>query len=77
MKVISIIKKANIIFSLWLIAVMAVLLIFGSQLNINGFYFASLVLAGMILASNSAVLMLGIVNGSRAQKEAKRQYKNY
>lgn len=71
------IKKANVIISLWLVSIIATLLIFGYQLNLSGFYIASIVLAGITLILNAGVLSMGLFLAPRATKEAKAQYRKY
>lgn len=71
------IKKANVIISLWLVSIIATLLIFGYQLNLNGFYIASIVLAGITLILNAGVLSMGLFLTPKATKEAKAQYRKY
>ena len=73
MKVIMI-KKFNIIISLWLIAVIAVLCVFGIQLNNSGCYIAALVFAGFLVISNVINLISGITNSRIKIQESKKQF---
>ena len=69
------IKKTNVIISLWLVAIIATLLVFGYQLNLNGFYIASLVLAGIVLIMNAGVLWMGLFLSPKTAKETNTQYR--
>lgn len=70
---ITMIKKFNIIVSLWLVAVIGVLCVFGFQLNSSGCYIAALVFAGMLLISNVINLISGIMNSRIRIQESKKQ----
>ena len=74
---VTIIKKTNVIVSLWLVSIIATLLVFGYQLNLNGFYIASIVLAGITLIMNTGVLCMGLFLAPKHAKEAKAQYRKY
>ena len=71
------IKKINVIVSLWLIAIIAVLIIFGKQLSISGFYYASIFFGSMLAASNIFTISSGIRSATRRGAEAEKGYNNY
>ncbi len=72
----TMIKKINIIISLWMIAIMVVLFIFGKELSLVGFYYACGVFAMLLLGTNVFTIASGLTQvrktAVRAQKEFNR-----
>ena len=71
---VTMIKRFNIIISLWLIAVITVLCVFGVQLGNSGCYVAALVFGGLLLVSNTINLVSGIMNSRIKIHESKKQF---
>ena len=71
---ISIIKKFNIVISLWLLVVFVTLAIFGHELNIYGCYIAAAVVGAIIVINNLAVLISGIIIPIRHEKRVSKEY---
>ena len=74
---VTMINKLNVIISLWLLTIIGTLMIFGYELGLNGFYWASLVIGGILLIMNTCHLFLGISRRSRSVTKAKAEYKKY
>lgn len=74
---VTMINKLNVIISLWILAIIGTLMIFGYELGLNGFYVASLVMSGILLILNTCHLFIGIKYRSRNAAEAKAEYKKY
>ena len=74
---VTMINKLNVIISLWLLAIIGTLMIFGYELSLNGFYIASLVLGIVLLITNTCHLFLGIKTHSRSAAKAKAEHKKY
>ena len=71
---VTMIKKFNIIISLWLIAIIALLVVLGLQLSNSGFFIGALVFAGLLAASNTINLVSGIKNYRIRIAESKKQF---
>ena len=74
---VAMINKLNVIISLWLLAIIGTLMIFGYELGLSGFYVASIVIGSILLVMNTCHLCLGISRHSRRVAEAKAEYKKY
>ena len=74
---VTMINKLNVIISLWLIAIIGTLMIFGYELGLNGFYVASIILGGLLLIMNTCHLCLGIASHNRSATKTAAQYKKY
>ena len=70
----TMIKKFNIIISLWFIAIIATLCVFGYELSMNGFFVAALVVGALLLASNFINLVSGIIFSRPKRVETKKEY---
>ncbi len=70
----TMIKKFNIIVSLWLIAIIAVLVVLGFKLNVFGFYIAAMVVGSFLLASNTFNIVSGLVSSRPRAVETERKY---
>ncbi len=68
------IKKFNLIISLWLIAIIGILCIFGYKLNVVGCYVAALVFAGLLVLVNSINLVSGIISARITVTKAESKY---
>ena len=73
----TMIKKINVVVSLWLIAVMVVLFIFGKELALNGFYYACAIMAAVLLASNVFTIASGLSVLRKTAVQTKKEYNNY
>lgn len=70
----SIIKKFNIVVSLWLLVVLVTLAIFGYELANYGCYIAAAVVGAIIVANNLIVLISGLIIPVVHEKKISRQY---
>lgn len=70
----TMIKRFNIVISLWCIAIIALLCVFGFQLNNSGCYVAALVFAGLLMASNVINLISGLSNSRIKLHKSEEQY---
>ena len=70
----SIIKKFNIVVSLWLLVVLVTLAIFGYELANYGCYIAAAVVGAIIVANNLIVLISGLIIPVVHEKRVSRQY---
>ena len=70
----SIIKKFNIVISLWLIVVLVTLAIFGYELANYGCYIAAAVVGAVIVTNNLIVLISGLIAPAVHEKRVSRQY---
>ena len=73
----TIIKKTNVIISLWLIVIVAVLVVFGYELDNFGFYIAGAVMLALLLGSNLFTIVYGIVYQQRYATRRETEYNNY
>lgn len=73
----TMVKKLNTIVSLWLVAIIAALVVFGYELNIFGFYVAAIVVGVPLLISNVFTIVNGIASQARFAKEQETEYRNY
>ena len=72
-----IIKKINIVISLWLIALMIVLFIFGKELAMIGFYYACGGLAALLLVTNLFTIVSGLKNARKTSIQVEKGYRKY
>ena len=70
----TMIKRFNIIISLWCIAIIALLCVFGFQLDNSGFFIAALVFVGLLAISNGVNLISGLMNSRFKIQESKKEY---
>ena len=70
----SIIKKLNIVVSLWLVVVLVTLAIFGHELANYGCYIAAAVVGAVIITNNLIVLISGLIAPVVREKRVSRQY---
>ena len=70
----TMIKRFNIVISLWCIAIIALLCVFGFQLNNSRCYAAALVFAGLLMASNVINLISGLSNSRIKLHKSEEQY---
>ena len=70
----SIIKKFNIVISLWLVVVLTTLAIFGYELANYGCYIAAAVVGAIIITNNLIVLISGLIAPVVREKRVSRQY---
>ena len=70
----AMIKKYNIIISLWLIAIIALLCVFGYKLNVFGCYIAAIVFAGLLVISNSINLVSGVISSRISLTKTENKY---
>lgn len=70
----SIIKKFNIVVSLWLLVVLVTLAIFGYELTNYGCYIAAAVVGAIIVINNLIVLISGLIIPVVHEKRVSRQY---
>ena len=54
----TMVRKFNVVISLWLIAIMATLIVFGVQLANNGFYIAAMVVGVLLLTLGQQAFVL-------------------
>ena len=73
----TIIKKINVIVSLWLIAIIATLPTFGYQLDNFGFYIAAAVFGALLLLTNSFTVIHGIMYHTRYVSKRETEYNKY
>ena len=71
------IKKINIVISLWLIALMIVLFIFGKELAMIGFYYACGGLATLLLVTNLFTIVSGLKNARKTSIQVEKGYRKY
>ena len=70
----SMVKKFNLVISLWLVVIMLVLAIFGHELDMYGFYIASAVTGGLAIVSNVGVIISGLILPSMHEKRVSKEY---
>lgn len=70
----SIIKKFNIVVSLWLLVVLVALMVFGYELANYGCYIAAAVIGAIIVINNLIVLISGLIIPVVQEKMVSRQY---
>ena len=73
----TMIRKFNVVISLWLIAIMATLIVFGTQLANYGFYIAATVVGAFLLAINVFTIVSGITSASKKAASQQRSYRKY
>lgn len=70
----SIIRKFNIVVSLWLVVVLALLAIFGYELGNYVCYIAAAVVGAVIVVMNLAVMISGLIAPAVQEKRVSKQY---
>lgn len=70
----TMIKKYNIIISLWLIVIIATLVILGLNLNLFGLYIAAMVVGALLLASNVINIISGLISSKPTSIQTEKEY---
>ena len=70
----TVIKKINIIISLWFIAIMVVLFIFGKELALTGFYYACGAVAALLLGTNVFTITSGLTELRKNAVQTEKEY---
>ena len=73
----TMIKKLNIVLSLWLSTIIAVLIVFGYRLNTYGFYIAGGIFAIVLLSINVFTMIYWLVSSENKVKERETEYRKY
>ena len=73
----TMVRKLNTIVSLWLIAVIAALVVFGYELDMFGFYIAGIVVAAILVISNIVSITTGVLSVTKLSKEQETEYRKY
>ena len=71
----TMIKKLNTILSLWLLAILTTLIIFGYELSLFGFYIAAVVVMGVLLTLNVFTLITGFIYSNKKSLERETEYR--
>ena len=74
---ITMIKKFSVVISLWLIAIIATLIVFGYQLAHNGFYIAAMSVGTVLLAINVFTIVSGITSANKKAVVQEREYRKF
>ena len=69
------VRKLNTIISLWLLAIIIALVIFGYELGMIAFYIVAGVLTSMLLGTNAYTLVTGVIISDRKALERQARYK--
>ncbi len=70
----TLIKKFNIIVSLWLILIIGGLCLFAYELNLGALYIAAIVISGLLLLSNGINIVSGLILHKPKAVETKKEY---
>ena len=73
----TMIKKINIIISLWFIAIMVVLFIFGKELSLVEFYYACGVVAALLLGTNVFTITSGLTEFKKTAVQTEKEYNKF
>ena len=73
----TMVRKFNVVISLWLIAVIATLIVFGYQLTNNGFYIAAMVVGTLLLSINVFTIVSGITSASKKSVSQQEEYRKF
>lgn len=73
----TMIKKINIVVSLWFVAIMVVLFIFGKQLSLVGFYYACGVVAALLLGTNVFTIASGLTSLKKTAIQTEKEYNKF
>lgn len=73
----TMIKRFNVVISLWLIAIIGTLVIFGYELDLIGCYIAAMVVGILLAATNIITLVSGLTLSNRKLIKNKEKYSNY
>ena len=70
----TMVKKFNIVISLWLVVILATLAIFGYELSNYGCYVAAAVVGAIVVLMNLGVLISGLIAPAVHEKRVSKQY---
>ena len=73
----TMIKRFNLIISLWLIVIGIALCVFAHELDIFGLYIAALVVAALLVSTNVFTIISGIIINSRMVMKKQEKLSNY
>lgn len=73
----TMVKKYNVIFSLWLVVVIAILYIFGSELENNLLLGIIYSLISILFISNIIALISGVREKKNKEVKTRQSYRNY
>ena len=73
----TMVRKFNVVISLWLIAIMVTLIVFGVQLANNGFYIAAMVVGVLLLIINVFTIISGITSASKKSAAQQEEYRKF
>ena len=71
------IKRFNVVVSLWLIVIIATLVVFGYHLNAYGFYIAAMVIGTVLATINVVTIISGVTSANKKLIKSKEKYSNY
>ena len=71
------IKRFNVVISLWLIVIIATLVIFGYYLNAYGFYIAAMVFGTVLASINVLTIISGATSANKNLVKTEEKYSNY
>ena len=71
------IKRFNVVISLWLIVIIATLVIFGYYLNAYGFYIAAMVFGTVLASINVLTIISGVTSANKNLVKTEEKYSNY
>ena len=71
------IKRFNLIISIWLIVIGITLCVFAHELDIFGLYIAALVIASILVVTNIFTIVSGIIINSRTVMRKQEKLSNY
>ena len=70
----TMVKKFNIVISLWLVVILATLAIFGYELSNYRCYVAAAVIGAIVVFMNVGVLISGLIAPAVHEKRVSKQY---
>ena len=73
----TMINKFSCIISLWLIAIITTLIVFGYQLNVYALYIAATVVGLALLLINVFTIVSGIISANKRAIEGQREYEKF
>ena len=73
----TLIKKFNIVLSLWMIAIIATLVVFGYKLGVYGFYVAASVVCLVLLSINVLTVISGLISTRGSSLKTREQYNKF
>ena len=71
------IKRFNLIISIWLIVIGITLCVFAHELDIFGLYIVALVIASLLVVTNIFTIVSGIIINSRTVMRKQEKLSNY